>query len=372
MKILVADGEVVENSQVELNSRNGWKHTYRELEKYDEIGREIEYSIIETEKNPGDLEYYEEPEIGGTNDIIVTNKYKLKETALKSDITKETETVITASNQEVPYTIHYEAEIDEYIGEAVVTIVDELPYKIDEEKSSLDGGIYNEELQTITWTKELGHINTDTSGEAYKVDITKNIILVYKDLDAKESRVTNKVVGTVELYETEEKNTVETEEVTQVEIEGTVVVKYVEKDTGKELETAEEMTGRVGEEYITLAKDIENYTLVGDTENTRGEYKEGTIEVIYYYEKTPAKVIIKYEDEEGKDILPEKVVEGYISQEYETKAEEIEGYELVNVIGEEKGEMTKEDIIIIYVYKHIEAGGVRVQYLDFATRRKRS
>ena len=366
-----SDGEAVEDSQVELNSKNGWKHTYKDLDKYDEEGLEIEYSVVETETNEGDLEYYEEPEINETDDgIIITNRYKLKETALKSDITKETETVITASNQEVPYTIQYEAEIDEYIGEAVVTIVDELPYKIDKEKSDLDGGEYNEELQTITWKEEIEHINTDETEEPYKVDITKNIVLVYKDLDATESMVTNKVKGTVELYETEEKNTVETQEETQVEIEGTVVVKYVEKETGKELETAEEMTGRVGEDYVTVAKDIENYTLIGDTENTRGEYKEGTIEVIYYYEKTPAKVIIKYEDEEGKDILEKRVVEGYVSQNYETKAEEIEGYELVEVKGQEKGEMTKEDIIIIYVYKHIEAGGVRVQYLDKETGEK--
>ena len=194
--------------------------------------------------------------------------------------------------------------------------------------------------------------------------------MVYKDLDSTASRVTNKVVGTVELYETEEKNTVETEEVTQVEIEGTVIVKYVEKETGKELETAEEMTGKVGEEYVTLPKDIENYDLVGDTGNTKGEYKEGTIEVIYYYEKTPAKVIIKYEDEEGKDLLPERVVEGYVEQSYETKAEEIEGYELVEVIGQEKGEMTKEDIVIIYIYKKQVAGGVIVHYIDKETGEK--
>ncbi len=368
---LMADGEVVEDSQVELNSKNGWKYTYKDLDKYDEEGLEIEYSIVETETNEGDLEYYEEPEINETDDgIIITNRYKLKETALKSDITKETETVITASNQEVPYTIHYEAEIDEYIGEAVVTIVDELPYKIDEEKSDLDGGEYNEELQTITWKEEVEHINTDETEEPYKVDITKNIVLVYKDLDLTESMVTNKVVGTVELYETEKKNTVETEEDVLVEIEGTVVVKYVEKDTGKELETAEEMKGRVGEEYVTLAKDIENYTLVGDTENTTGEYKEGTIEVIYYYEKTPAKVIIKYQDEKGKDLIPEKVVEGYVSEEYETKAEEIEGYELVDVIGQESGVMTEDDIVIIYVYKKQEAGGVRVEYIDKETGEK--
>ena len=367
---LTADGEIVENTQVELNSKNGWEHTYRDLAKYDEYGYEIEYSIIEEEKNAGDLEYYEEPEINGEENIIVTNRYELKETALDSDITKETQAVITASNQEVPYTIHYEAQIDEYIGEALVTIVDELPYKIDEEKSNLDGGVYNEELQTITWKEELGHINTDTMGEAYKVDVTKNIVLVYKDLDVTESMVTNKVKGTVELYETEEKNTVETEENVQVEVEGTVVVKYVEKESGKELETAEEMKGRVGEEYVTLAKDIENYTLVGDTENTKGKYKEGIIEVIYYYEKTPAKVIIKYEDEKGKDILEEKVVEGYVSEEYETKAEEIEGYELVDVIGQESGVMTEDDIVIIYVYKHIEAGGVRVEYIDKETGEK--
>ena len=367
---LTADGEVVEGSQVELNNTNGWEHTYRDLAKYDEYGYEIEYSIIEEEKNAGDLEYYEDPEINGEENIIVTNRYKLKETALDSDITKETQAVITASNQEVPYTIHYEAQIDEYIGEALVTIVDELPYKIDEDKSNLDGGVYNEELQTITWKEELDHINTDETGESYTVDITKNIVLVYKDLDVTESMVTNKVKGTVELYETEEKNTVETEENVQVEVEGTVVVKYVEKESGKELETAEEMKGRVGEEYVTLAKDIENYTLVGDTENTRGKYKEGTIEVIYYYEKTPAKVIIKYQDEEGKDLIPEKVVEGYVSEEYETKVEEIEGYELVDVIGQESGVMTEDDIIVIYVYKHIEAGGVRVEYIDKETGEK--
>ena len=367
---LTADGEVVEDSQIELNSRNGWKYTYKDLDKYNEIGREIQYSVVETEKNPGELEYYEKAEIGGTENIIVINKYKLKETALKSDITKETETVITASNQKVPYTIHYESEIDEYIGDAVATIVDELPYKIDEEKSSLDGGVYNEELQTITWTKELGHINTDTSGEAYKVDITKNIVLVYKDLDATQSGVTNKVKGTVELYETEEKNTVETEEDSRVEIKGTVIVKYVDKESGKEIKTSEKMTGRVGEEYETLLKDIEGYSLIGDTENTRGKYKEGTIEVIYYYERIPAKVIIKYEDDEGKELLPEKLIEGYVTQKYETKAEEIEGYELVEVIGQEKGEMTKEDTTITYVYKHIKSGGVIVYYIDKETGEK--
>ena len=368
---LTANGEIVDDSEVELTgSTNTWEYTYKDLEKYDEFGEEVEYSVIEKEKNPGDLEYYEEPEIGGTENIIVTNRYKLKETALKSDITKETEAVITASNQEVPYTIHYESEIGEYIGDAVVTIVDELPYKIDEEKSDLDGGIYNEELQTITWKKELGHINTDTLGEAYKVDVTKNIVLVYKDLDVTESMITNKVKGTVELYDTEEKNTVETEENTQVEIEGTVIVKYVEKDTGKELETADEMTGRVGEKYVTLPKNIENYDLIGDTENTIGEYKEGTIEVIYYYEKTLTKVIVNYVDEEGEELLPEKEIEGYVSQEYETKAEEIEGYELVDVIGEEKGEMTKQYIEITYVYKHIKSGGVRVEYIDKETGEK--
>ena len=368
---LTANGEIVDDSEVELTGlTNTWEYTYKDLEKYDEFGEEVEYSVIEKEKNPGDLEYYEEPEIGGTENIIVTNRYKLKETALKSDITKETEAVITASNQEVPYTIHYEAEIGEYIGDAVVTIVDELPYKIDEEKSDLDGGIYNEELQTITWKKELGHINTDTLGEAYKVDITKNVTLVYKDLDVTESMITNKVKGTVELYDTEEKNTVETEENTQVEIEGTVIVKYVEKDTGKELETADEMTGRVGEKYVTLPKNIENYDLIGDTENTIGEYKEETIEVIYYYEKTPTKVIVNYVDEEGEELLPEKEIEGYVSQEYETKAEEIEGYELVDVIGEEKGEMTKQYIEITYVYKHIKSGGVRVEYIDKETGEK--
>ena len=45
----------------------------------------------------------------------------------------------------------------------------------------------------------------------------------------------NRVTGTIDLYETEQTNTVETTYETKVEIPGNVVVKYVDKDTGTEI-----------------------------------------------------------------------------------------------------------------------------------------
>ena len=369
-KVKLTDGTEAPDETI-----TGWvgdSYKTKALENLDpsyELYESPENAVGTLAKDMGEINYY----------------YKLKESSITSSVEKTASTskiatqtdgtqipILTQQDGIVTYNIKYSTSIENYKGKVKIVITDKLPAGIDEEAEGVDlaEGTYNEELQTITWKEELGHINTDTIGDSYKVDVTKNIVLVYKDLDVTESMVTNKVKGTVELYETEKKNTVETEENVQVEVEGTVVVKYVEKESGKEIETAEEMKGRVGEEYVTLAKDIEGYTLIGDTENTRGEYKEGTIEVIYYYEKTPAKVIIKYQDEEGKDLIPEKVVEGYVSEEYETKAEEIEGYELVDVIGQESGVMTEDDIVIIYVYKHIEAGGVRVEYIDKETGEK--
>ena len=43
------------------------------------------------------------------------------------------------------------------VKKAKVTIVDNLPYEIDEENSELKGGIYNKEAKTITWEERKSH-----------------------------------------------------------------------------------------------------------------------------------------------------------------------------------------------------------------------
>ena len=397
---LTANGNTNYNGQelekVILNEENHWTYTYADLPKYTQEGKEIEYSVVETETNKGDLEYYDVPVITNTklNDITdgitpnekftVTNKYKLMNTEMQSSIEKTGLDKITSSQEEVRYHITYNATITDYIGEVVVKVVDTLPYKLATneagellEQINLAEGNYDEETQTITWTETIEHVNTYTNG-AYKVNIEKEINLVYSDLDATQRNMANQVTGTVDLYETEQTNSVEDSYSTKTEIPGKVIVKYIDKETGKEITYLEEQEGQapvektyryeieglVGDAYTTEQKEIPGYTYVKKSENATGNMIEGSIEVIYYYERTTAGgVIVHYEDEEGNKLLEDEIIGGKVGDNYETEQKEIYGYEYVKVEGTTQGKLTEEAIEVTYIYKRIPAK-VIVKYLE--------
>ena len=81
-----------------------------------------------------------------------------------------------------------------------------MPYEIDENLSNLDGGTYDKESKTITWRETIDHINTYVNGD-YNVEESKNISVVYSNLDATQRKMTNIAQGTIDLYETETTNT---------------------------------------------------------------------------------------------------------------------------------------------------------------------
>lgn len=69
------------------------------------------------------------------------------------------------------------------------------------------------------------------------------------------------------------------------------------------------------------------------------------------------KVITHYVDEEGNTLLEDKTINGYVDDEYQTTAEEIDGYTLIEVKGEEKGKITEEDTEVTYVYQFTKGQG---------------
>ena len=142
--------------------------------------------------------------------IVVTYYYKLKDPSIEqSNINKEsTLEKVTEKDQAVPYTITYTANVNTYIGDAEVVIVDYLPYGIVEESSNLDGGNYDETSKTITWTENITGIDSFTSTNN-QINITKNISLVYSNLDVTQANVTNRVTGTINLKTPEKTDTVE-------------------------------------------------------------------------------------------------------------------------------------------------------------------
>ena len=377
------NGEELE--KVVLNEENNWKYTFINLPKYTEFGQEIQYSVVETETNAGDLEYYEEPAITVANEkILITNSYKLMETDLESSIEKTGTEKITDSKEPVNYHISYKASITDYIGEVVVKVVDTLPYKLATneagellEEIDLAGGTYQEETNTITWKEKIEHVNTYTEGD-YTVNIQKEITLVYSNLDAIQRTMTNQVTGTVDLYETGTTNTVEDTHDTSIEIPGKVIVKYVEKETGKEITYLEEQEGQepvektygyeiegfVGDAYTTEQKEIPGYTYVENSGNTQGNMIQDSIEVTYYYERTTAGgVIVHYEDEEGNKLLEDEIIGGKVGDSYITEQKEIENYEYVRVEGQPQGELTQEVIELTYIYRRIPAK-VIVRHLE--------
>ena len=142
--------------------------------------------------------------------IVVTYYYQLKDPTLDTNISKtSTLNKVTSKDQEIPYTITYTANIDTYIGDAEVIIVDTLPYKIDEAKSDIAGGTYNDEAKTITWEENITGIDSFASTKN-QINITKEIKLVYKDLDVNQQNITNNVTGTINLKTPEKTDTVKT------------------------------------------------------------------------------------------------------------------------------------------------------------------
>ena len=136
-------------------------------------------------------------------------------------------------------------------------------------------------------------------------------------------------------------------------------------ENGKEpvvLAEDENYSGEVGENYTTSPRmDLNPYELITDEEgnyiipsNASGKYTEETTEVTYYYTKAPVTLTVHHylEGTEEKIAEDEGPTRHEVGTEYETKPsdEVLESYELVNVVGEEKGILT-EDTEVIYYYK---------------------
>ena len=133
-------------------------------------------------------------------------------------------------------------------------------------------------------------------------------------------------------------------------IAGNLNVKYIDKDTGELLESYQ-ISGLVGEEYKTQDKEFKNYNFVEVIGDNIGTLKVEEKEVVYYYEKKTGKIIIKYVDNSGNEIVKSEEYIGKIGQEYVTNLKDIEGYEIVKIPENQDGVYEEGIIEIVYEYK---------------------
>ena len=352
---VVADKEVKGNRTTDAN----WEVEFKNLPKYNPTtGAENVYTVTETEVHQGELRYYTSVVNGNTitNTIKPITEGKIEDSKVEKESTL---TKITKADEIVPYTITYKGKIKEYMGDAVVKIVDELPFKLDLSKSNIMDGSYDDESKTITWIENLNNIDTHSNRDK-EVEIKKEIKLAYKDLKISEDnlKVTNKVKAEINLKETNKKITENNTKEIPAEIGSKVTVKYVLKSNrSMKLKEDKVITGHVGDAYqTTIPNDIDQdaYEFVEVEGNENGKISQEEKVVTYLYKKKFGKVVVSYvEKSTGMKLQNDEVIKGNINEPYNAEGKEIEYYNLVSTEKSEnvKPVITEEDQKITHYYE---------------------
>ena len=76
-------------------------------------------------------------------------------------------------------------------------------------------------------------------------------------------------------------------------------------------------------------------------------------DTVINYEANDANLVVKYVDENGKDLIPAETTKGKVGDDYTTTGKVIDGYVLVRVEGDAKGKIGKEGSTVTYVYKEL-------------------
>ena len=142
-----------------------------------------------------------------------------------------------------------------------------------------------------------------------------------------------------------------------------VVEKYVDITTGKVIEEIKH-EGNVKDEYSIVPKEIEGYKLVKLPANNNGTMGEKVTTVTYYYVRE-TKVVVKYIDKQTNREMEKEEIKGYEGDNYQTKEKQFDGYELLEIPKNAKGEMKANVTEVRYYYKR--KAQVEIQYLEKET-----
>ena len=257
------------------------------------------YNLTEKEIEDNNLENYilspvnpynPESIVINTENNLINIYYVSKSNITNQKVTKNTNDIITSTSDIVNYNINYTANIKNAIGEVKVIIKDTLPLEIDTTKSNLNGGSYNASNNTITWTK-IYNVKEFTTNYDIKLNISYSV--AYKNIDADKS------------------------------YDETVYTNKINVCTD-----------------ITYNNNIINGNCVEDSEDIPVEIYGDLVVKYVTYENNKEVILIPTINENNKVGTP-----------YNTKKENIYGYEFVEVKGNPNGKITEGTTTVIYVYK---------------------
>lgn len=202
----------------------------------------------------------------------------------------------------------------------------------------------------------------DTNGTPLSADVVQNIYV------GDEYNTSSKDIPNYQLSEIsgDETGTVSDHAITVTYIyepaDTSVNVNYLNEQREK-IADSETINGHVFDQYSTAAKEIYGYELIEMPSNASGTMTQSPITVDYIYKLKNAKVVVKWVDEEGKDLTPSETITGKVFDPYETQAKDFYGYRLSSTPANASGTMTEDDITVVYIYTQKQAS-VTANYLN--------
>ncbi|EDG4115342.1 class 1 internalin InlJ [Listeria monocytogenes] len=133
---------------------------------------------------------------------------------------------------------------------------------------------------------------------------------------------------------------------------GVVEIHYVDENN-KQLSSATEISGTVGDNYTTEPKTIDGYTLTTTPDNATGTFNTGSQTVTYVYTKNivaAEPVTVNYVDANGKTLAPSETLNGTIGDTYKATAKQIDGYTLSAEPTNATGQFTNSAQTVNYIY----------------------
>ncbi|EHT4847270.1 class 1 internalin InlJ [Listeria monocytogenes] len=133
---------------------------------------------------------------------------------------------------------------------------------------------------------------------------------------------------------------------------GVVEIHYVDENN-KQLSSATEISGTVGDNYTTEPKTIDGYTLTTTPDNATGTFNTSSQTVTYVYTKNieaAEPITVNYVDANGKTLAPSETLNGTIGDTYKTTTKQIDGYTLSAEPTNATGQFTNSAQTVNYIY----------------------
>ncbi|EOY6140766.1 class 1 internalin InlJ [Listeria monocytogenes] len=133
---------------------------------------------------------------------------------------------------------------------------------------------------------------------------------------------------------------------------GVVEIHYVDENN-KQLSSATEISGTVGNNYTTEPKTIDGYTLTTTPDNATGTFNTSSQTVTYVYTKNieaAEPVTVNYVDANGKTLAPSETLNGTIGDTYNATAKQIDSYTLSAEPTNATGQFTNSAQTVNYIY----------------------